>query len=630
MKKKILILALALVLIIPVMLFATACGGSKTKAKITLATTDESKISHDYAGWSFPVNSSITSADVYGYNIYDYSELKVLVNGEVVNDNSIFQPNDFSINSYDGSRVRIGTLYFGSFKENTTISFDESSIKDIEIKIGFIHNSDSRLDWIFDTTGPYTEKGSATNLSTFQSNYKVKINNSDLEKLEEQQHITITPDQYGLVSAEYLFSNDTDYQITDSSKENKYSPYMFTYNVSDFFEFDSSAYYAKPMFLYSENGFGYYNFHDENYSQSNATCGENYEFEVGSLIESTQEQYYDYTIGDHSRSTIQIDNDEIVYFKDMADKGVDVKNMSNMKFSFYDNNLIILSTDNMKIRNFEARVENYAGSIMTELDGGSGNGYPIGNVNTNRTFYVTTLNDEDVSGFDFSETVVSINDTIIPEITSKTNDDIAWYELKNTNGKEYFEITIAKDILPIDFYTNEDFETFESYLPNTTKYQIKVDNIKVGDELTGVAKLTVTTNKEKGDTEDLVIDRIWPDSTNIYMDLDSNTQKNLYYKISGDFIPTDSPVLYFETSQMFVKYNTMKFKITSGSEEYNINLQEIQQGNFVYDDYVLNYVNKYTINEAEANIDLMFLQDQGVYIRFNNISKDYKVDLIFN
>lgn len=621
MKKKILILALALVLIIPVMLFATACGGSKTEAKITLATTDESKISHDYAGWSFPVNSSITSTDVYGYNIYDYSELKVLVNGEVVNDNSIFQPNNFSINSYDGSRVRIGTLYFGTFKENTTISFDESSIKDIEIKIGFIHNSDSRLDWI----GPDIKKGSDTMLSTFQSNYKVKINNSDLEKLEEQQHITITPDQYGLVSAKYLFSNDTDYQITDSSKENKYSPYMFTYNVSDFFEFDSSAYYAKPMFLYSENGFGYYNFN----FQSNATCGENYEFEVGSLIESTQEQYYDYTIGDHSRSTIQIDDDEIVYFKDMADKGIDVKNMSNMKFNFYDNNLIILSTDNMKISNFEAAVENYAGSIMTGFDGSNGNPYPIGDVNTNRTFYATTLNDEAVSGFDFSEAVVSINDTIIPEITSKTNDDIAWYELKNTNSKEYFEITIVKDILPVDFYTNEDFETFESYPLYTTKYQIKVDNIKVGDDLTGVAKLTVTTNKEKGDMEYLVIDRIYPsDSTNIYMDLDSNTQKNLYYKISDDLITTASPVLYFEISQMFVKYNTMKFKITSGSEEYNINLQEIQQGELVYDEHVLRDVNKYTINEA--NIDLMFLQDQGVYIRFNNISKDYKVDLIFN
>ena len=624
MKKKILILALALVLIIPVMLFATACGGSKTKAKITLATTDNSKIFHYYAGWSFPVNSSITQVDVYGYNIYDYSELKVLVNGEVVNDNSIFQPNNFSINSYDGSSVRIGTLYFGTFKENTTISFDESSIKDIEIKIGFIHNSDSRLDWIFDTTGPYIEKGSDTNLSTFQSNYKVKINNSDLKKLEEQQHITITPDQYGLVSAEYLFSNDTDYQITDSSKENKYSPYMFTYNVSDFFEFDSSAYHAKPMFLYSENGFGYYNFKGENNFQS--ICGENYEFEVGSLIESTQEQYYDYTIGDYSRSTIQIDDDEIVYFKDMADKGVDVKNMSNMKLNFYDNNLIILSTDNMEISNFDAVVENYAGSIMTELDGSSTNICPIGNVNTNRTFYVTTLNDEDVSGFDFSETVVSINDTIIPEITSKTSDDVAWYELKK-NGKEYFEITIVKDILPVDFYTNEDFETFESYPLNTTEYKIKVDNIKVGDELTGVAKLTVTTNKEKGDTEDLVIDRIWPDSTNIYMDLDSNTQKNLYYKISGDFY-NDSPVLYFETSQMFVKYNTMKFKITSGSEEYNINLQEIQQGSSVHDEDVGNTVNKYTINEA--NIDLMFLQDQGVYIRFNDISKDYKVDLIFN
>ena len=627
MKKKILILALALVLIIPVMLFATACGESKTKAKITIATTDKSKISCHYAGWSFPVNSSITSAPVYGYNIYDYSELKVLVNGEVVNDNSIFQPNDFSINSYDGSRVQIGTLYFGTFKENTTISFDESSIKDVEIKIGFIHNSDSRLDWIFDTTGPYTEKGSDTNLSTFKSNYKVKINNSDLEKLEEQQHITITPDQYGLVSAEYLFSNDTDYQITDSSKENKYSPYMFTYNVSDFFEFDSSAYYAKPMFLYSENGFGYYNLKDEDNFQSNAPCGENYEFEVGSLIESTQEQYYDYTIGDYSRSTIQIDNGEIVYFKDMADKGVDVKNMSNMKLNFYDNNLIILSTDNMKTSNFESAVENYAASIMTELDGSSTNICPIGNVNTNRTFYVTTLNDEAVSGFDFSETVVSINDTIIPEINNETSDDVAWYELKNTNGKEYFEITIVKDILPVDFYTNEDFETFESYPLNTTEYKIKVDNIKVGDELTGVAKLTVTTNKEKGDTEDLVIDRIWPDSTNIYMDLDSNTQKNLYYKISGDFY-NDSPMLYFETSQMFVKYNTMKFKITSGSEEYNINLQDIQQGNSVYDEDVLNYVNKYTINEA--NIDLMFLQDQGVYIRFNNISKDYKVDLIFN
>lgn len=625
MKKKILILALALVLIIPVMLFATACGGSKTEAKITLATTDESKISCDYAGWSFPVNSSITSAPVYGYNIYDYSELKVLVNGEVVNDNSIFQPNNFSINSYNGSRVQIGTLYFGTFKENTTISFDESSIKDIEIKIGFIHNSDSRLDWIFDTTGPNIEKGSDTNLSTFQSNYKVKINNSDLEKLEEQQHTTITPDQYGLVSAKYLFSNDTDYQITDSSKENKYSPYMFTYNVSDFFEFDSSAYSAKPMFLYSENGFGYYNFKGENNFQS--ICGENYEFEVGSLIESTQEQYYDYTIGDYSRSTIQIDDDEIVYFKDMADKGVDVKNMSNMDLNFYDNNLIILSTDNMKISNFEATVENYASSITTELGGSSSNISPIGNVNTNRTFYATTLNDEAVSGFDFSETVVSINDTIIPEITSKTDDDIAWYELKK-NGKEYFEITIVKDILPVDFYTNEDFETFESYPLNTTEYKIKVDKIKVGDELTGVAKLTVTTNKEKGDIEGLVIDRIWPsDSTNIYMVLDSNTQKNLYYKISGDFY-NDSPMLYFETSQMFVKYNTMKFKITSGSEEYNINLQDIQQGNSVYDEDVLNTVNKYTINEA--NIDLMFLQDKGVYIRFNNISKDYKVDLIFN
>lgn len=628
MKKKVLILALALVLIIPVMLFATACGGSKTKAKITLATTDKSKISCDYAGWSFPVNSSITQVDVYGYNIYDYSELKVLVNGEVVNDNSIFQPNDFSINSYDGSRVRIGTLYFGTFKENTTISFDESSIKDVEIKIGFIHNSDSRLDWIFDTTGPYTEKGSDTNLSTFKSNYKVKINNSDLEKLEEQQDIKITPDKYGLVSAEYLFSNDTDYQITDSSKENKYSPYMFTYNVSDFFEFNSSAYYAKPMFLYSENGFGYYNFNDENDAQSNAPCGKNYEFEVGSLIESTQEQYYDYTIGDYSRSTIQIDNDKIVYFKDMADKGVDVKNMSNMKLNFYDNNLIILSTDNMKTNNFEATVENYASSIMTELDGSSTNICPIGNVNTNRTFYATTLNDEAVSGFDFSETVVSINDTIIPEINNKTSDDVAWYELKNTNGKEYFEITIVKDILPVDFYTNEDFETFESYPLNTTEYKIKVDNIKVGDDLTGVAKLTVTTNKEKGDMGDLVIDRIWPsDSTNIYMDLDSNIQKNLYYKISGDHY-NDSPMLYFETSQMFVKYNTMKFKITSGSEEYNINLQEIQQGDLVQDkDFLIN-VNKYTIKEA--NIDLMFLQDQSVYIRFNNISKDYKVDLIFN
>ena len=627
MKKKILILALALVLIIPVMLFATACGGSKTEAKITLATTDESKISCDYAGWSFPVNSSITSAPVYGYNIYDYSELKVLVNGEVVNDNSIFQPNNFSINSYNGSRVQIGTLYFGTFKENTTISFDESSIKDIEIKIGFIHNSDSRLDWIFDTTGPNIEKGSDTNLSTFQSNYKVKINNSDLEKLEEQQDIKITPDKYGLVSAEYLFSNDTDYQITDSSKENKYSPYMFTYNVSDFFEFDSSAYDAKPMFLYSENGFGYYNFNDENDAQPNAICGENYEFEVGSLIESTQEQYYDYTIGNYSRSTIQIDDDEIVYFKDMADKGVDVKNMSNMKLNFYDNNLIILSTDNMKISNFEATVENYAGSITTELGGSSSNISPIGNVNTNRTFYATTLNDEAVSGFDFSETVVSINDTIIPEITSKTDDDIAWYELKK-NGKEYFEITIVKDILPVDFYTNEDFETFKSYPLYTTRYQIKVDNIKVGDELTGVAKLTVTTNKEKGDTEGLVIDRIGSsDSTNIYMDLDSNTQKNLYYKISGDFY-NDSPVLYFETSQMFVKYNTMKFKITSESEEYDINLQEIQQGDLVQDKDFLNPVNKYTI--TEANIDLMFLQDQGVYIRFNNISKDYKVDLIFN
>ena len=628
MKKKILILALALVLIIPVMLFATACGGSKTKAKITLATTDKSKISCDYAGWSFPVNSSITSVPVYGYNIYDYSELKVLVNGEVVNDNSIFQPNDFSINSYDGSSVQIGTLYFGTFKENTTISFDESSIKDVEIKIGFIHNSDSRLDWIFDTTGPYTEKGSDTNLSTFKSNYKVKINNSDLEKLEKQQDIKITPDKYGLVSAEYLFSNDTDYQITDSSKENKYSPYMFTYNVSDFFEFDSSAYYAKPMFLYSENGFGYYNFHDENSFQSNATCGENYEFEVGSLIESTQEQYYDYTIGDHSRSTIQIDNGEIVYFKDMADKGVDVKNMSNMEFNFYDNNLIILSTDNMKTNNFEATVENYASSIMTELDGSSTNICPIGNVNTNRTFYATTLNDEAVSGFDFREAVVSINDTIIPEINNKTSDDVAWYELKNTNGKEYFEITIVKDILPVDFYTNEDFETFESYPLNTTEYKIKVDNIKVGDDLTGVAKLTVTTNKEKGDMG-LVIDRIGSsDVQNIYMDLDSNTQKNLYYKTAGDFITTVSPVLYFETSQMFVKYNTMKFKITSGSEEYNINLQEIQEGERVYYEHVFNYVNKYTINEA--NIDLMFLQDQGIYIRFNNISKDYKVDLIFN
>ncbi len=629
MKKKILILALALVLIIPVMLFATACGESKTKAKITLATTDESKISCYYAGWSFPVNSSITSAPVYGYNIYDYSELKVLVNGEVVNDNSIFQPYDYSINSYDGSRVQIGTLYFGTFKENTTISFDESSIKDVEIKIGFIHNSDSRLDWIFDTTGASIEKGSDTNLSTFKSNYKVKINNSDLEKLEEQQDIKITPDKYGLVSAEYLFSNDTDYQITDSSKENKYSPYMFTYNVSDFFEFHSSAYYAKPMFLYSENGFGYYNFKDENSSQSNAPCGKNYEFEVGSLIESTQEQYYDYTIGDYSRSTIQIDNDEIVYFKDMADKGVDVKNMSNMKLNFYDNNLIILSTDNMKTSNFEATVENYASSITTPLDGSSSNFSPIGNVNTNRTFYATTLNDEAVSGFDFSETVVSINGTIIPEINSITSDDVAWYELKKTNSKEYFEITIAKDILPVDFYTNEDFETFESYPHYTTRYQIKVDNIKVGDELTNVAKLTVTTNKEKGDIEGLVIDRIRSsDVQNIYMDLDSNTQKNLYYKTAGDFITTVSPVLYFETSQMFVKYNTIKFKITSESEEYNINLQEIQQGERVYYEHVFNYVNKYTINEA--NIDLMFLQDQGIYIRFNNISKDYKVDLIFN
>ena len=118
--------------------------------------------------------------NLHGYDVYDYSELKVLINGK--ENNELFSKNDNSGSMYNsqirGETLQIGTFMLSNIKEDITITI--TGAKEKEVSLAFMRADDERLG---------EDKLELTSLdqSTFNNNYDRYIQNYST-KLKERDY----------------------------------------------------------------------------------------------------------------------------------------------------------------------------------------------------------------------------------------------------------------------------------------------------------------------------------------------------------------------------------------------------------------------------------------------------------
>ena len=180
MKKKILMLVMAFAIILPAAFLLSACGGNKNYS--VSMTIDGQYLYLDMFGSG---NISFKKDDIknselnlYGYDVYDYSELKVLINGK--EDSELFSKNDNSgsmhSNQIKGETIQIGTFMLAKIKEDVTITI--SGAKEKEVSFAFMRADDERLG---------DNKLTPENQATFNENYDKYIQNYST-KLKEKDY----------------------------------------------------------------------------------------------------------------------------------------------------------------------------------------------------------------------------------------------------------------------------------------------------------------------------------------------------------------------------------------------------------------------------------------------------------
>lgn len=145
-KKKNLIWALTLLLLLPCAILLSACGKKNYSVNITV---DGQYLYLDMFGSgniSFKKNDLKNSGlNLHGYDVYDYSELKVLINGK--ENNELFSKNDNSGSMYNsqirGETLQIGTFMLSNIKEDITITI--TGAKEKEVSLAFMRADDERL-----------------------------------------------------------------------------------------------------------------------------------------------------------------------------------------------------------------------------------------------------------------------------------------------------------------------------------------------------------------------------------------------------------------------------------------------------------------------------------------------------
>ena len=563
MNSKIMMTLLAFLLILPCALILGACGENKTQKYYDITfNVDASKISGSYYISS---NSTINTKEIgkteaiFGYDIYDYSQMQVLVDGQI--DTTIFT-NEFQKNDkIYGNKIQIGQINFDKITKNCTISF--TGIKEREIKIGFVASDDSRLGiYKDDITGEQKELFES-NKNLFSNNFKIKMSQSDAQYFKDNEDNysqlgAFTQDNAGYVDAKWVFNdsneilytiNNPEYSQDNSQPEtlNVYKPYMFTFYASELAKptisvsyiyvekSTNSTHYTNQKWQYIPDGTIEYEIKEYDYSLIFPMLCKQYYGAYDLSYFATIDEYENVnneneTISYEGRYLGKLDG----YYIPNSLVGEQQKQCYNLTNVVYDEvNVITFDFTKLKlIDEINANINNITSSI--EIDNEINSYLFTKPINTERTFKIYDLlnvvgqkyiNDINTC---FANAKVLINGT---ELTG----ELGSYEFvpEEKQGDvvvkdAYFQCVINPYILPINFYTYEQLKNVDNFGINFD-YNITIADIDFSN-VDNFSQFKASTT-----IEGVVSEVNWGNDFNVWQFEENNVINTYFYNQSYEY-----------------------------------------------------------------------------------------------
>ena len=572
-KNKFLILGIALLILLPGVFLLSACGG-KNSYSVSISVDGQYLYldmfgSGDISFKNDELNNS--GLNLYGYDVYDYSELKVLINGK--EDSELFSKNDNSGSMYSnqikGETIQIGTFMLAKINEDVTITI--SGAKEKEVSFAFMRADDERLG-----DNKLTPENPAIfndNYDTYIQNYSTKLKERDYQNLDTfyQTENIASSTSNGYTSVDWLFKDDKNVILYEDENEVNtiYKPYEFKYNASEFFNKYLVTYYAYIEPNGAMSG-GYNSSQLENlpsgtkeykYQVYVFTNGDFYDrYAVFEILSDKKYGYYD---------GVEIRNYEYNFgnygsYEGISDKPLNKDNVtveqlrkqSNYVFELYEKNLFVFDFSNMNVKEKNILINYSDGKNICSIDASLSSDYSdgylgsygtsleeIGGVDEKSTFYIINLpNKEGVSGIDFSKAEIYINGT-------KLGGALGGYKYvpanTETGVKEYFECYINAGVVEIDFYPKERLlDAALSLYHDKEEFVITIKNINF-DSAEGLSKIKVIDSTQSnlpsissGTYDDTFLNTVysWNEGNTVYAYVRTGNDENPN-KISVDFNP---------------------------------------------------------------------------------------------
>lgn len=491
MKKRIFSVVFSLLISLSGLFLLTSCGEKNYNITFDF---DISKVNVYYLGTEGKVfnTKNLKSETLYGYDIFDYSELKVLVNG--VENNEIITNNGYQPDTIAGYTFPVCTLDFTKLKSDSHIEL--TGIKERKVEIGFIDAKDVRLaDDVYEENA-YDEEEKAelqqhyTDMYyDFGQNLKIKISDNDYSKLKET-YPSAQRDEFGYIDAQYLFIDDTEtilYEVPDEpaveGEETEstpvYSPYFFTFNASDLFNpifetitylpngeskegmYQQCNYTSDGAFLSMLSTQGY-----NNYSFADYSFAKNYNFnystsQTESIAGNITSNLYSSEYFITQQELIESNDDESLLYQ-----------YTKFKLNLNSKNLIVFNFAHMNVNTLT--IENDYAFLNDNSTTSTSLTLPV---NEPRTIKLVNLGNvsghNNISGVDYSTAKLYINGT---ELSRPLGNYTYISANPETDEQEHFELTLNANILPIHFYTPEQLRD-KSLTKNLSNYYLTYNNI---------------------------------------------------------------------------------------------------------------------------------------------------------
>ena len=585
MKKKIFMFVMAFAIILPAAILLTACGGGKNYS--VSMTIDGQYMYLDMFGFgdiSFKKDDLKNSGlNLYGYDVYDYSELTVLFNGKENNEWFSKQDNSGNMQSDQirGGTIQIGTFMPAKINEDVKITI-RGAVKEKEVSFAFMRADDERLGE--NKLEPTNQAIFDRNYNDYIENYSTKLKEKDYQYFDthyEGENIASATNN-GYTSVDWLFKDDKNVILyEDANEENTiYKPYEFKYNASEFFNKYLVTYYAYIEPNGAMSG-GYNSSQLENlpsgtkeykyqgYVFKNGDFYDGYAiFEILSdkkygYYDGVEIRNYEYNFGNYggyegiSGNSYKIVEDAYKPINQENTTVEQLRKQSNYVFELYEKNLFVFDFSNMNVKEKNILINHSDGQNICSIDASLSSDYrdghfgsygtsldEIGGVDEKSTFYIMNLPNKikGVSGIDFSNAEIYINGT-------KLEGALGGYKYvpanTETGVEEYFECYINAGVVEIDFYSKERLLDAALSLNNDKeKFEIIIKNINF-DNAVGLSKIKVIDSTQSnlpsissGTYDDTFLNTVysWNEGNTVYAYVQTGDNNNPN-KILVSFIP---------------------------------------------------------------------------------------------